>query len=109
MQSLADHLEHHANRLGVEFEKISEIEIEPGVTVRPKFLFRHFGGPSGMLVFTNFTEVKDSSDSLAIAGYGVAILGDPVRETTGDEQAFIAMLVDWGWSGEASEAPSWIR
>lgn len=109
MTLLADHFEYYATKLGVRFERNSEVEIKPGLVVRPKFLFCDFGGPCGMLIFTDFAEVRDLADSLDRAGYGVSILGDSVRETSSDEEAFMAMLVDWGWTGHIAEAPFWVR
>jgi hypothetical protein len=109
MQSLADYLRYHAARLGIDLKLNPEIDIHPKLIVRPKCLIRNFGGPSGMLVFTDFNAVRDAADDFSKAGYGVSILSDPFIETSQDADAFDHMLKDWGWSGNIAAKPQWMK
>jgi hypothetical protein len=77
-------------------------------TLTVPVLLRQFGGRNGMLLVTDYALIRPHADRLVEWGYGYSCLSDPKSPHEEDDDAFVDMLRDWGWSGGGSP-PAWLR
>jgi hypothetical protein len=54
---------------------------------------------NGMLIFYAYDDVQPYADELVRAGYGYAILDEPLINEEFDLDAYRDMFIDWGWQG----------
>lgn len=66
------------------------------------------GAPNGMLIFSSYEDVQAYEDELVQAGYGYAILDEPLVGEEFDLTVFKDMFNDWGWCGVAALRPAWM-
>jgi hypothetical protein len=78
-----------------------------GQTLTAPALLRQFGGRNGMLLVTDYALVRPHADRLVELGYGYSCLSEPKSLHEEDDEAFVDMLRDWGWSGDGSP-PAWL-
>jgi len=83
------------------------LRLESGHDLKALFLVKHFGAPNGMLIFGNYEEVSPYIDEVVSAGYGFSVLDEPLEREEYDKGEYIEILLDWGWSGNMEEKPSW--
>jgi hypothetical protein len=96
--------------LGLDIVAPFYLEIDSNVTIRAEFLVRKFGGRIGMLVVTDYAQVKPYWEQFGRMGYGFSVLDEP-RDKTNEAYHrgnFIRLLSDWGWCGAETEKPDWI-
>jgi hypothetical protein len=93
------------------FQVIAPAKFRVGwAVVDANVLLPHFGGPRGMLLVTDSSQIGTHGERLEYAGYGVATVADPVAPeiTEAKLDSAIRLLRDWGWSG-VSDMPGWLR
>jgi hypothetical protein len=71
-------------------------------------LLRNFGGRLGMLLTTDYEQLKPFAATLVDAGYGYSVLSEPAVGEAYSREGIIEVLADWGWSGPAHERPGWL-
>jgi hypothetical protein len=71
-------------------------------------LLRNFGGRLGMLLTTDYQQLKLFASALVDAGYGYSVLSDPNAEETYSREGILEVLTDWGWTGSDHERPAWL-
>ena len=69
----------------------------------------NLGSPNGMLIFTNYEEIRYRTKDILEAGYGYAILAEPATCEVFDLESFVDMFRDWGWSGDIGCKPTWMH
>ena len=85
-----------------------ELRLSSGKRILVPVLVPCFGAINGMLVVTAFDQLEGATDELVEAGYGYSVMDEPREGEEYDRESFIDILVDWGWSGEASASPKWL-
>ena len=84
------------------------VAVNDGTELQAAFLVRSFGAERGMLVFRNTDEVTRHHDALLQLGYGYSVIDSPLENEPYDRDDYVALLSDWGWSGNEMERPDWI-
>ena len=79
-----------------------------GETLTVPVLLRQFGAANGMLLVTDHALIRPRTGQIVDLGYGYSCLSEPESRREDDDEAFIDMLLDWGWSGDGSP-PTWLR
>ena len=67
------------------------------------------GAAKGMLVFSSYDQIQNSTNEILAAGYGFSVLDEPSPREEFDLESFKEMFIDWGWSGELGRKPAWMR
>lgn len=97
-----------AERWGLSVEAPFRVEVS-GASVEVPVLLRDFGALRGMLLVTDFDLIAKYASELVDQGYGFSCLSEPSgAHGPADDDAFVEMLGDWGWSGMGAP-PSWYR
>lgn len=94
--------------LGFDVVEDFELLLSSGKRISVPVLVPCFGASNGMLVVTTIDQLEGVTDELVEAGYGYAVMDEPREGEEYDREAFIDVLVDWGWSGEESASPKWL-
>ena len=84
-----------------------ELDLGNGTIVKADVLVKDFGGRNGMLVFTNESTFWQYHDTLSKLHYGVVLLEEPSDPY--DHEVMMEMLSDWGWTGDETKKPDWIK
>jgi hypothetical protein len=99
-----------ALRLGLSVSTPYTVSLN-GIELTIPVLLRDFGAEHGMLLVTDFGLIRAHADDLVAAGYGFSCLSEPRGPRDPDneeaEEALIAMLRDWSWSG-TGPPPDWL-
>lgn len=107
MTTLVEQLLLCANATGVHVDVAPEVYLSTR-TLFPVVRFPDIGGPLGMLVFEDFSDVRDVADAIVSLGYSYAILEAEPDGQASDLESFKEMIRDWGWAGVNERKPSWI-
>ncbi len=62
-----------------------------------------------MLIFRSYGEIQPYAEEIVRSGYGYSILDEPRPDENFDLESFKEMFFDWGWTGEASSKPFWMK
>lgn len=99
-----------AERWNLRVETSFSVDLSSGVITVP-VLVRDFGGTQGMLLVTEYEQIRAHADELVELGFGYSCLSEPRASQSTDavveDEATQEMLTDWGWSG-SGEAPRWL-
>ena len=95
--------------LGVEVVAPYSMMLPSGVRVDAVVLVRRFGGSTGMLVVTDFAQVRHVSREFEDAGFGFAVLEEPDASEPFVLEEYADMLRDWTWTGDDGDEPAWLR
>lgn len=68
-----------------------------------------FGAAKGMIIAHNLDDTGATGKELVEEGYGYCIFREPKHLEEYNRRITIEVLQDWGWSGEESAKPSWLR
>lgn len=95
----------------LEFDIIAPflLTLPSGSQIKAKVLVREFGASKGMLVITDYKEISPFLSELDREGYGFSTMSEPKEDEQYSRESFIEMLEDWGWAGEDSAKPSWLK
>ena len=69
---------------------------------------RDLGAENGMLVVSDYDDVKAHLAEITKAGYGFSVLDEPSPLEGYDLESYAQMFRDWGWSGVESQRPQWM-
>lgn len=94
--------------LGLEIKAPYVIAVAPNTVLIAEFLLKNFGGPKGILIFTDIDLVWQHKDELAKLPYGYSVLQVPNDDDVYEREEFIEMLSDWTWTGDSAMRPKWI-
>ena len=94
--------------LGVEVVAPYSVELPSGARVDAVVLVGHFGGPVGMLVVTDYAQVRHLLRELEDAGFGFAVLEEPDESEPFVLEEYADMLRDWTWTGKDGDVPAWL-
>ncbi len=96
-----------ASRFGLSVAIPFTLSVE-GATLTVPVLLKQFGGQNGMLLVTDYALIRPHADRLVELGYGYSCLSEPKSPHEVNDEAFVEMLLDWGWTGGGSP-PEWLR
>ena len=88
-----------ARELGLQIEVPFEVKLPSGRVIAAQILLRRFGGPIGILLFTEYEAVRGYGNALADLGYGLSVLSEPSDQEPFDINSSIEVLRDWGGGG----------
>lgn len=83
------------------------VELSPGVQIDATALVKGFGARMGMLIVTDFSQVRSQLAALDAAGFGFSVLDAPASTDPFNIEEYAEMLRDWGWAGDEEDRPSW--
>lgn len=106
--SLVDWLQEGARRLSLRMEFGKPISLPHANQLVPIARLIDFGDVNGMLIFGNFAAIRDSVDELRRLGYGYSVLEASGEVYEWNEDDFLEMLRDWGWSSNEANKPVWL-
>lgn len=67
------------------------------------------GASRGMLIFRSYDEIQLFAEEVVRSGYGYSVLDEPRPDEDFDLESFKEMFSDWGWTGEGSSKPFWMK
>jgi hypothetical protein len=97
-----------AEILGVEIVAPFSVTLPSGTRVDAPVLVKSFGARNGMLIVTDYAEVRHELAALEDAGFGFSVLEEPDQDEPFVVNEFVDMLRDWGWTGRQEDEPSWL-
>jgi len=101
MTPLQERLTRACEELGITCDLDYTANLPSGCKVRAEVRIRGLGADSGMLIVTEYSDVKDISQELVDEGYGFCVLSaPPLPNEDFDLQVYREMFQDWGWSGQ---------
>ena len=95
--------------LGIDVVAPYRLTLPLGVLLDAVAFLRHFGGSKGMIVVTDYETVRAHLAELDEAGYGFSVLEEPKPDEPLIVSEYIALLQDWGWTGQPEDEPDWMR
>jgi hypothetical protein len=108
-RTLKDAWKEAAQDLNLEVEAPSSICLPDGETIDVDVLVRKFGHRLGMVVVNSYEKIEPYADDLLKLGYGFSVMDHPREDERYDRSEFIDLLSEWSWSGDARNAPKWLR
>ena len=85
------------------------LKIESGAQIKAEILLKNFGATNGMIITKDYDQIAPFVDEIVSEGYGFSVLDEPSENEQYVREDFVDILHDWGWSGEKSKKPSWLR
>jgi hypothetical protein len=67
------------------------------------------GGIKGMLLVDNYDVLRPYISELIELGYGFSVVDEPRLNEEFEIESFIEMFTDWGWYGDLTKKPAWIK
>jgi hypothetical protein len=96
-----------AEILGFEVIAPYSATLASGTKVIASALVKGFGAPNGMLLVTDYSQVRSHLAALEESGYGFSVLEEPESTDPFDVEEFAEILRDWGWAGRKEDQPIW--
>jgi hypothetical protein len=93
--------------LGFEVVAPYSVTLASGARILASALVKGFGATNGMLILTDYFQVRSELAALQEAGYGFSVLEEPEATDPFDVEEYAEMLRDWGWAGDEEDKPSW--
>jgi hypothetical protein len=93
--------------LGIEIVAPYVVDLGDGKKLSVPILVKHFGHKQGMLVVSDFQDLKPYENQVWAMGYGMSVLEEPTEPY--DREVMIELLSDWGWTGDPARKPAWVR
>ena len=84
-----------------------ELVLASGAKIEADVLVRSFGAAEGMLIVTESAAVWPFRDEIVRLGYGFSVMDPPAGPYLRDDVCEV--LENWGWSGDDSDWPAWLR
>jgi len=97
-----------ARLLGIDIVAPFSVSLPSSPPINAAVLVKGFGGPNGMLLVTDYAQVRHQRNALQMAGFGFSVLEEPTEEEPFVLEEFIDMLRDWGWSAAEKDEPAWM-
>ncbi|WP_147292984.1 hypothetical protein [Dyella psychrodurans] len=107
MSKLLSYLETACRELGLQIEIGFVAKTQAG-PIRAEARIRRLGGVNGMLIFSDYSQLREHQSELLTDGYGFSVLDAPLPNETYDLESYIEMFRDWGWAGPEAERPHWM-
>jgi hypothetical protein len=98
-----------AEDLNLEIVTPFEMHLQSGVRIQVPVLVRKFGAREGMLVISDYSVVSAYIEELELVGYGFSTLSEPSPKDIYKREEYIAVLMEWGWTGAEDEKPQWLN
>jgi hypothetical protein len=110
MNALQQYLYRAASELALRIEVDHVVTLSDGRAIRSQALFLDLGNVSGTLVFS-FKDAVDRSarEELKARAYAMSTMGSGEQNSTFDIQSLIETFSDWGWVGDPSRTPLWMK
>jgi len=109
MSLLSQEWVHAANDLGLDVVAPFKLTLSSGKEVDCDVLLRNFGHRKGMLIISDYGKIDGYTDDIVAEGYGYSTLDEPEETWIYDRGSIIALLKDWGWTGDPNDMPSWLK
>ncbi|GLQ97275.1 hypothetical protein [Dyella mobilis] len=107
MSKSLSYLKAACRELGLQIEPGFVIKTQAGA-VQAEARIVHLGSVNGMLIFSNYSQLREHQSELLTGGYGFSVLDTPLHNETYDLESYIEMFRDWGWAGPEAERPEWM-
>ena len=86
---------HQASKdLGLRIEAPFTVALPSGATLVVRLLLRDFGDVNGMLIVSEYSDLRPHIEDLVSAGFGYSCLSEPTPTEGYDREAFVEMLQD---------------
>ncbi|WP_338770569.1 hypothetical protein [Massilia sp. METH4] len=96
MNDLKDRLIRACNKLALSFDSDFVWAAHDGRILHPVLRIPELGAPNGILIFQDYDEVGEYADSIGKAGFGYAVLNEPLPDENFDLSTYREMFEDWG-------------
>jgi len=107
MSKLQDEILLACRQLKLQVDFDFQVTLDDGHKVKAAARVRDVGAKNGMLVVSDFEDIKNSVDSIINAGYGYSVIDEPGPSMQFDLESYAEMFRDWGWSGGKGREPDW--
>lgn len=109
MSILIEHWQSAGIELGIEVVSPFQLVLQNGITLKIDLLIKNFGAEHGMLIVTDYNLISKFTDDIVNMGYGYSTMSEPLPKQLYNKENYIDVLIDWGWSGDLSNVPKWIK
>ena len=93
---------------GIESVAPFVLSLPSGKQIEAAVLIKRIGAPNGMLIVDNYEAIDGAADELIAAGYGYSVMDEPGEDEEFVLDEYLAVLCDWGWSGDMKNQPDWM-
>jgi len=111
MSPLQKYLHRAAAELGLRIEIAHAVSLSDGRILLSQVLFPDLGNYSGTLVFTVEDQVDHSArEELKKRDYSISTMSGAIpKNAVFDIESLKETFSDWGWIGDPSRTPSWMK
>lgn len=107
MTKILDWLVKACDELGLGIDAGYVIVLGNGHQIGTVARIRDLGAKNGMLIISQYSQVKQYQDEVKQLGYAFSVLDEPSPQESYDHESFIEMFHDWGWAGAEAKRPDW--
>jgi len=108
MKKLLSWLVQACDELGLDVDREFTVTLDGKYVIHAVVRVRDLGAENGMLVVSDYDEVKAHLAEITKAGYGFSVLDEPSALEEYDLDTYAQMFRDWGWSGVETQRPLWM-
>ena|SRR6266446_5459598 len=92
---------HARTQLGLCVKTPFKLRLADGSSVVADVLLQGYGAPQGMLIFSDYADVKEKKDAVIAAGYGYSCMPQPSEVEIQSLERVRDALADWGRDASA--------
>lgn len=108
MNRLANEISQACDALGLCADIGFSLVFSNGHEIQAIARIRYVGAENGMLVVSNYDEVKNYADEICQKKYGFSVLDEPLDNEMLDLDSYMDMFRDWGWCADMAQKPNWM-
>lgn len=98
-----------ATRLGLETVAPFSTTLPSGALVVAPILIKQVGAENGMVLVTEWADLRQVQHELASSGFGFSVMDEPRPGVSEILESYVDVLRDWGWAGNANDEPAWLQ
>jgi hypothetical protein len=100
MTPLQEQLTRACEALGLTWDLNYTATLSSGSQIRAEVRIKGLGADKGMLIVTDYDDIRDIEQELVGGGYGYSVLSELSPDEDFDLQDYREMFEDWGWEPE---------
>jgi hypothetical protein len=109
MDRMTEYIVRAAHELGLQITAPFCCHLGDAMEVVAVAYLPELGGTNGTLIFRSNQYDRTTFGVLQSRGFACSSFDDPLESEQYDLQSYMDMFIDWGWTLDVHNTPSWMR